>query len=181
MSNCDRNRELKAFDDTKAGVKGLVDAGVTKIPRFFIDDQAKLVEKTSSGSSLFSIPVIDLKDIDNSATLRGKTMDKIKDACKNLGFFQVVNHGIPVSVMDEMIHGIRQFYEQDTEVKKQYYSRDNTRTFIYNSNFSLYSPPPANWRDTFEGIMAPHPPNPEELPVVCRYVISNQTFYYVPY
>ncbi|KAK9081598.1 hypothetical protein Syun_031686 [Stephania yunnanensis] len=32
-----RREELKAFDDTKAGVKGLVDAGVTKIPRIFID------------------------------------------------------------------------------------------------------------------------------------------------
>ncbi|KAK9107588.1 hypothetical protein Syun_023599 [Stephania yunnanensis] len=33
----ERREELKAFDDTKAGVKGLVDAGVTKIPRIFIN------------------------------------------------------------------------------------------------------------------------------------------------
>ncbi|KAF0915105.1 hypothetical protein E2562_033694, partial [Oryza meyeriana var. granulata] len=35
MSGYDRLRDLKAFDDTKAGVKGLVDAGVTAIPRIF--------------------------------------------------------------------------------------------------------------------------------------------------
>ena len=31
----DRRRELQAFDDTKAGVKGLVDAGVTALPPIF--------------------------------------------------------------------------------------------------------------------------------------------------
>ena len=37
----DRQRELKAFDDTKSGVKGLVDAGVEKLPRIlgFIEVQ----------------------------------------------------------------------------------------------------------------------------------------------
>ncbi|KAK9127560.1 hypothetical protein Syun_016357 [Stephania yunnanensis] len=33
----ERREEIKAFDDTKAGVKGLVDAVVTKIPRIFIN------------------------------------------------------------------------------------------------------------------------------------------------
>ncbi|XVF42349.1 hypothetical protein PTKIN_Ptkin01aG0354600 [Pterospermum kingtungense] len=32
----DRAKELKAFDDTKAGVKGLVDAGVVTVPRIFL-------------------------------------------------------------------------------------------------------------------------------------------------
>ncbi|BAF23642.2 Os08g0392200 [Oryza sativa Japonica Group] len=31
----DRLRDLQAFDDTKAGVKRLVDAGVTTVPDFF--------------------------------------------------------------------------------------------------------------------------------------------------
>ena len=31
-SDHERLRALKAFDDTKAGVKGLVDAGVTVVP-----------------------------------------------------------------------------------------------------------------------------------------------------
>ena len=35
-SKYDQNIELKAFDDSKLGVKGLVDAGLTKIPRIFI-------------------------------------------------------------------------------------------------------------------------------------------------
>ncbi|KAJ6867501.1 hypothetical protein NC652_038648 [Populus alba x Populus x berolinensis] len=35
-SNYNRAKEFKAFEETKAGVKGLVDSGVTKIPGFFV-------------------------------------------------------------------------------------------------------------------------------------------------
>nr|KAJ0218680.1 hypothetical protein LSAT_V11C300149650 [Lactuca sativa] len=31
----DRKAELIAFDETKSGVKGLVDAGITEVPRIF--------------------------------------------------------------------------------------------------------------------------------------------------
>ncbi|RXI00057.1 hypothetical protein DVH24_030547 [Malus domestica] len=34
-TNYDQKSEVKAFDDTKEGVKGLVDAGITEVPRIF--------------------------------------------------------------------------------------------------------------------------------------------------
>ena len=67
--------------------------------------------------------------------------------------------------------GARRFYEQDNEVKKEFYTRDRTRKVVYNSNFDLYVSKAANWRDTFYCVMAPHPLNPQELPATCRYVI----------
>ncbi|KAK3024889.1 hypothetical protein RJ639_044026 [Escallonia herrerae] len=169
----DRKSELKAFDDSKSGVKGLVDAGMKKIPRIFIHDQVKLDEISSSAESQFStIPIIDFIGIEKDAALRSEIIEKVRDASERWGFFQVVNHGIPQSVMDRMIDGVRRFHEQDTEVKKQFYSRDVTRRFIYNSNFDLYQAPAANWRDTISCIIAPDPPDPQELPMICRYVLS---------
>ena len=35
MAGYDRESEVKAFDESMAGVKGLVDAGVSQIPRIF--------------------------------------------------------------------------------------------------------------------------------------------------
>ncbi|KAH1091328.1 hypothetical protein J1N35_018585 [Gossypium stocksii] len=72
-----------------------------------------------------------------------------------MGFFQVINHGIPLTTLDEMIDGIRRFHEQDKEAKKEFYSRDNSRKVIYNSNFDLYVAEAANWRDTLRCVMAP--------------------------
>ncbi|KAG5554418.1 hypothetical protein RHGRI_012072 [Rhododendron griersonianum] len=166
----DRKSELKAFDDTKTGVKGLVDAGVTKIPRIFIHDKSKLndISTTSFAASQFSVPIIDFEGIDQGSAQRAGIIKKVRDACEKLGFFQVVNHGIAKYVMDDMIDGVRRFHEQDTEVKKGFYSRDVTRKFRYNSNFDLYTGPATNWRDSINCIMAPQPPDPQELPPVCR-------------
>ncbi|KAF8392220.1 hypothetical protein HHK36_022562 [Tetracentron sinense] len=164
----DRTRELKAFDCTKAGVKGLVDTGVAKIPRIFIHPREKLDEKWDFDKTHSEIPMIDLEGIDKDATRRKKIVEQVQDASETWGFFQVINHGIPISVLDGMIDGVHRFYEQDTEVKKEYYTRDPTRKVVYNSNFYLYQSPAANWRDTLFCPMAPVPPNPEELPVACR-------------
>ena len=165
----DREKELTAFDDSKAGVKGIVDASATKIPRIFVHEQAYYHQTSGSKDCKFTLPNIDFKGIDNDATLRREVIEKVKDACLNWGFFQVINHNVPETVLDEMIEGVRKFHEQDTELKKPFYSRDFTRKFLYYSNFDLYKGPAANWGDTIFCIMSPECPETEEMPAVCRY------------
>jgi hypothetical protein len=162
------SRERRAFDETKAGVKGLLDAGLNKIPSFF-HHQPDKYEKANNTSHV--IPVIDLVDIDNKdSSIHQGIVDKIKEACETWGFFQIVNHGIPLSVLEELKDGVKRFYEQDTEVKKALYTRDKNRSFVYNSNFDIYNTLALNWRDTFICYLAPDTPKPEDFPVVCRYV-----------
>ncbi|MCD7453651.1 Acyl CoA oxidase [Datura stramonium] len=165
----DRMSELKAFDDTKAGVKGLVDAGINNVPQIFILPPKNRTESSDNCGTQFIFPVIDLEGIDKDPIKHKEIVDKVRDASETWGFFQVVNHGIPTSVLEEMLQAIRQFFEQDVEVKKQYYTRDGTKKVIHTSNFDLYSPtvPAANWRDTLYCLMAPDPPSPEELPTAC--------------
>ncbi|KAF3618124.1 hypothetical protein FXO37_34338 [Capsicum annuum] len=45
--NDDLLSEKKAFDDSKAGVKGLVDAGIVDIPRIFIRPPDELAQELS--------------------------------------------------------------------------------------------------------------------------------------
>jgi len=160
--------ERIAFDETKAGVKGLVDAGVEKIPSLFHHQPDKYEEANNTSHV---IPIIDLKDIDNKdPSIHQGIVDNIKEACETWGFFQVVNHGIPLSVLEELKDGVKRFYEQDTEAKKSLYTRDMNRSFVYNSNFDIYSSPALNWRDSFSCYLAPDTPKPEDFPAVCRYV-----------
>ncbi|KAL8121871.1 1-aminocyclopropane-1-carboxylate oxidase homolog 1-like [Apium graveolens] len=168
-----RESELKAFDETKAGVKGLVDAGINHVPRIFsrpTDDLQDSVSSSKEGQ--FKFPIIDIDGMDKDH-VRRQIVDQVRDASETWGFFQVVNHGIPETVMNEMLEGVRKFYEQDTEVKKMWYTRNNLTRFLYNSNFDLFSAPVANWRDTFYCTMAPAAPSPEELPEACRDVLVN--------
>ncbi|KAL4637879.1 hypothetical protein ACB092_03G109500 [Castanea dentata] len=144
----DREKELKDFDDTKAGVKGLVDTGIVKIPQMVVIPTNELSSETSySGSTHLHIPVIDLKDIHEGGCV-----------LETLGLFQIVNHGISEDVMDEMMKGIRRFHEQPTEVKREYYSRDATKNVTYMSNFHLFKAKAANWRDSLSFSMAPVAP-----------------------
>ncbi|RDX83974.1 1-aminocyclopropane-1-carboxylate oxidase-like 12, partial [Mucuna pruriens] len=163
----------KAFDETKAGVKGLVDEGVEKVPSLFHHQPENSEKKASIIShTCHVIPVIDLADIDKDPSKRQGLVDIIKEASETWGFFQVVNHGIPVSVLEEMKDGVRRFHEIDTEAKKVFYSRDRSKTFGYNSNFDLYGSQPAlSWRDTFRCILYPTIPKPEEIPIVCRDIL----------
>ncbi|XP_042482533.1 1-aminocyclopropane-1-carboxylate oxidase homolog 1-like [Macadamia integrifolia] len=172
----DRKKELREFDDTKAGVKGLVDSGVEKVPRIFLHPPHTLHEVSIHSQTHFSFPTIDLGDgiIDKDVSLRKEIVEKVRDSSETSGFFQVMNHGIPLTVLDEMLEGIRRFYEQDTEVKKQFYTRDYVnRRVAYNSNFDLYSSPAASWRDTMNCVMGPQPLNPEDVPQACRDILME--------
>ncbi|CAL0321039.1 unnamed protein product [Lupinus luteus] len=175
LDQSDRKQEIKAFDDTKAGVKGLVDAGISKIPHFFISSVDGIQSKTSSSTLVeLEIPVIDLQlqqlqEVD--CVTRKDIIHKIQVASETCGFFQVVNHGIPKEILDEMIQGIRRFHELPYDVKKEYYSRDFTKKVRFNCNFDLYQSKAANWRDTLYCVMAPDSPKPEELPTICREIM----------
>ncbi|CAA2958341.1 1-aminocyclopropane-1-carboxylate oxidase homolog 1-like [Olea europaea subsp. europaea] len=179
ISVYDRNSELRLFDDSKVGVKGLVDSGISKIPRIFVHDYQvkKLEQKSNCKNSQFNVPIVDFDRIYEDKARRYEIVERIRDACENWGFFQVINHDIPLSIMNQMIDGVRGFHEQKSEMKKQYYSRDVTKGFIYNSNFDLYQAPAANWRDTISCVMAPNPPDHIDLPPICRDIYFEYSTY----
>ncbi|RHN78628.1 putative deacetoxyvindoline 4-hydroxylase [Medicago truncatula] len=172
MADSERVKELKAFDDTKLGVKGLVDAGITKIPHIFyhLPDKIKKASESreSRDASNYTIAVIDLANIDEDPCACKRVVESVRDASETMGFFQIVNHSIQVSILKEMKDGVVRFFEQDSEVKKEFYTREQ-KPFMYNSNFALYtSQASTNWKDSFLYNMSPNPPKPEDLPVVCR-------------
>ncbi|XP_071689045.1 1-aminocyclopropane-1-carboxylate oxidase homolog 1-like [Rutidosis leptorrhynchoides] len=167
----DRQRELKLFDETKGGVKGLVDSGITKVPHIFIQPPDEFpLAKTSDHNNL---PVINLQGFNSDPDRRKEIAKEIREASRTWGFFQVINHEIPVSILREMRDGALKFFNQDHEVKKEWYVTDSTKKIFYNSNVDLSSTLPVRWRDSFHCRMAPDPPNPQELPPICRDILME--------
>ncbi|KAK9931075.1 hypothetical protein M0R45_018370 [Rubus argutus] len=88
VPNYDRISELKAFDDTKEGVKGLVDAGITEVPRIFhnLPDAYSINDSFDPEETKFSIPVIDLEGLFNP-TKHKEIVAKVGEASETWGFF----------------------------------------------------------------------------------------------
>ncbi len=68
-----------------------------------------------------SVPVIDICELRNPATLA-----LLDAACRDWGFFQVINHGIPEDVISAAFVASHAFFSQSIEVKRQILrTRDN--------------------------------------------------------
>lgn len=159
-----RLKEVKKFDDSKIGVKGLVDSGLTSIPRFFhhpLDTLPSPLHNPDTRPQL-SVPIIDLSGP------RPTVIDQIRRSSSTLGFFQIINHGISQSTMDAIISAVKSFNEQSTDVKAQYYHRDVSRIASYSTNFDLFQSKAASWRDTLQIRLAPVPTDSGCVPEVCR-------------
>ncbi|KAK1683398.1 hypothetical protein QYE76_044246 [Lolium multiflorum] len=165
----DRRLALQAFEDTKEGVKGLVDAGVTAIPAIFRHPPESLEGITSPTDDVpAAIPTIDL-----SVARREDAVALVRHAAGTVGFFQVVNHGVPAELMAGMLAGVRQFNEGPAEAKRAAYTRDRARKVRFSSNFDLFQSAAATWNDTLFFGLAPDPPPSEELPEALRDVATD--------
>ncbi|KAI3523974.1 hypothetical protein L1887_02533 [Cichorium endivia] len=177
-SKNDRIKQINAFDDAKSGVKGLIDAaagGVVEVPQIFLRPPDELAEDLELTRTSLRVPAIDLNGVgDKGSPRREKIVEQVKHASETWGFFQVVNHGIPMKVLEEMLKVVRQFHEQDTEAKKDYYTRDPEKMVRFNTNYDLYLSRAANWRDTLlVDIKNECQLDPQELPLVCRYCFKS--------
>ncbi|GMI84628.1 hypothetical protein like AT1G06620 [Hibiscus trionum] len=161
-------KAVKTLEDTKAGIQGLVDAGIDKLPPFFfVSPEVIHDHPTMTDLHLhtdFQFPIIDLKDILDPAEHKG-IVEKIRSASEEWGFFQVTNHGIPEQVLKEALDGVKRFNEQPREAKMTYYARGNGAVRYY-TNYLLQKKG-VGWRDTLACVMAPNPA-PEKYPSVCR-------------
>ncbi|CAN1312006.1 1-aminocyclopropane-1-carboxylate oxidase homolog 1 [Linum perenne] len=165
----DRMAELKAFDATKAGVKGVVDSGVKEVPRMFHAPPHHVEPGLpfSPTDPDYILPTIDLAAV-HDPVKRKKTVEEIRDASESWGFFQIVNHGVPEKIQEELMARTQEFFEQDVEEKKKYMGADLTKKVVYSSNFDLYKSVCASWKDVIVFNMTPDPLQPDELPECFR-------------
>ncbi|KAG2543903.1 hypothetical protein PVAP13_9NG776200 [Panicum virgatum] len=81
------------------------------------------------------IPVVDLADPDLAA------------ACATHGFFQVLNHGVPVELMDAMLAVAYDFFRLPPEEKAKLYSDDPAKKMRLSTSFNVRKETVHNWRD----------------------------------
>ncbi|KAF8780188.1 hypothetical protein HU200_001853 [Digitaria exilis] len=85
------------------------------------------------------IPVVDLAGPD--------VVSRIGQACATHGFFQVVNHGVPLELMAAMLAVAYDFFRLPPEEKAKLYSDDPAKKMRLSTSFNVRKETVRNWRD----------------------------------
>ncbi|XP_068646354.1 1-aminocyclopropane-1-carboxylate oxidase homolog 11-like [Aristolochia californica] len=131
-------------------------------------DGIKQVDSIDGLRTVAEIPIIDLGNI-NDLVGRQKIVAEVRSATLTWGMFQLVNHGIPQNVMEEMLEGSRRFHE-DNKHKKVLESLavpDLSKKVRLKAGFSQAGIR-RKLKDTLVVDIAPEAPSPEEIPSACR-------------
>ncbi|XP_009785264.1 protein DOWNY MILDEW RESISTANCE 6-like [Nicotiana sylvestris] len=104
-----------------------------------------------------SIPVIDLSGLNGTVEQRLSTIHAISSACAEWGFFRVSNHGIKISVMDEMLKAVEEFFNLPLEEKMRYASEDVMDPVRYGTSLNTSRKHTLHWRDFLRHYGGPVP------------------------
>ncbi|KAM3220184.1 protein DMR6-LIKE OXYGENASE 2 [Capsicum chacoense] len=109
-----------------------------------------------------NIPLIDLSPLltnDPSDTSSAVTnlVAEIGDACKNWGFFQVINHGVPSACREKIERASREFFLQPTEEKRKVSRDENNPLGFYDTEHTKNV---RDWKEVFDFVVE----NPTILP-----------------
>ncbi|XP_059298718.1 jasmonate-induced oxygenase 2-like [Lycium ferocissimum] len=111
-------------------VQSLSDSGISTIPNKYIKPPIERPSLSNSFNNDINIPTIDFLGLftsdGNNYANKSIIYEQISEACRNWGFFQVVNHGVPPELMDEAREVWREFFHHPMDVKQTYANTPKT-------------------------------------------------------
>ncbi|XP_074585681.1 putative 2-oxoglutarate-dependent dioxygenase SLC1 [Curcuma longa] len=141
--------EAMEVDDSIAmkGVRHLCEnVGITRVPSKYIFPFPDRPQITSSEQKpKLKLPVIDIGELLSAD--RTRVLETLDRACKEYGFFQVVNHGIDNEVIQRMINAGKQFFELPFEERSKYSTTNTSSPVRYGTSFSEIKDKVFCWRD----------------------------------
>lgn len=143
-------------------VKELIKQPMKKVPeRYVRSNQDPIVIPYTT--SLPQVPVIDLsKLLSEDAT----ELDKLDHACKEWGFFQLINHGVDLSLMENVKIGVEEFFSLQMEEKKKFWQKAGEMEG-FGQLFVLSEEQKLEWADMFYMVTSPlHAKNPHLFPSI---------------
>jgi isopenicillin N synthase-like dioxygenase len=155
---------LAVFHESRTGVRGLVESGVTAVPPIFLT--AATPSPPSLATTASAIPAVDL------SLPRSDTVALVRAAARSCGFFHAINHGVPAGVVDSAVSAARAFHEQPRAARSALYSLEPVGAVTYSTiptNAPQKGAPPLPWRDSLRVRFGPgEAPDLGCLPAACR-------------
>ncbi|KAK1378316.1 feruloyl CoA ortho-hydroxylase 1-like [Heracleum sosnowskyi] len=155
--------DYRNFAVTKGhGVKGLSDLKLDALPEQYIQpveerlDMTKVLKKES-------IPVIDMSNLDDP-----NVAHQIAAAAEKWGFFQIINHGVPIEVLENVKEATRRFFALPVEEKIKYTQEQSpTNSVRLTTSFLPKVDKVLEWKD-YLSILVSDEKSSEFWPSTCK-------------
>ncbi|XP_002519761.2 protein SRG1 [Ricinus communis] len=104
-------------------VQELANKSLATVPtRYVRSDQDPPFIPTSSSSSS-QVPVIDMEKL-LSEQFMDAELERFHHACKDWGFFQLINHGVSLSLVEKLKIEVQNFFNLPTDEKKKFCQKE---------------------------------------------------------
>ncbi|XP_020107929.1 probable 2-oxoglutarate-dependent dioxygenase At3g111800 isoform X2 [Ananas comosus] len=115
---------LQDWPEPVVRVQSISESGAQSIPERYVKPPSERPSDTSvcGDSGGAGIPVIDLSMLGRCS----QTVRAVSDACREWGFFQVVNHGVSAELMRRARAVWKGFFHQPMDVKQRYANSPKT-------------------------------------------------------
>ncbi|KAM0850470.1 hypothetical protein ACQ4PT_053063 [Festuca glaucescens] len=149
---------LAEFHASRAGVRGLVESGITSVPRLFLAPSSPCPPPVENEIPIpFAIPTVDL------ALPRSATLQLVRAAARSFGFFHGAAHA---GTVDSAVSAVRAFHELPPAIRSAFYTPACVGSVTYST---IPIPGPLlPWRDTLQVRFGPPAPDLSHLPAACR-------------
>ncbi|KAM6555149.1 hypothetical protein CsatB_015911 [Cannabis sativa] len=160
------------------------DPNMVTVPSRYIQlEQDQDQANVDLNSSSEDFPVINFQNlslpISHNSQLYQSELTKLHLACKNWGFFQLVNHNVSNSVVEKMKEEVKKLFELPIEEREKLWQRPGEvegfgHTFVFNDEQKV------NWKDDLFLFILPHalrnpnlfPKLPSSLSIEHRVVVN---------
>ncbi|PSS03172.1 Feruloyl CoA ortho-hydroxylase [Actinidia chinensis var. chinensis] len=126
------------------GVKGLVDSGLQNVPAQYVQLPNERIDK--SNAYPHNQTPIDLSGLDGPS--HGQVVEAMARAAETFGFFQVVNHGVPLELLESLKNSAHGFFGQAPEKKAVYLKGVSPSPLVkYGTSFVPEMEEALEWKD----------------------------------
>ncbi|XP_056175912.1 protein SRG1-like [Syzygium oleosum] len=128
-------------------VQDMLKENPTKVPKRYVRDDQESPVITDACSGLPQVPVIDLGRLVSEDGAEPE-LEKLHHACKDWGFFQLINHEVSPKLLGKVKKGIEELFNMPMEEKKKFWQRDGElegfgQAFVFSEDQKL------DWADLF--------------------------------
>ncbi|KAG6632259.1 hypothetical protein I3843_13G128700 [Carya illinoinensis] len=124
------------------GVTGLAEIGLQIVPDQYIQPLEERLDPSKVETDE-SIPIIDVSNWDDP-----EVAESICDAASKWGFFQIINHGVPLEVLEALKNAARTFFELPVEERKKYLKENSpSKVVCLSTSFNPQAEKVLEWKD----------------------------------